>query len=859
MFKLRGAIVAGLAFVLSSCCLWKPADPGGVLVPANAYGEVPAEAKVVSNRKFLRRVADGKLKVLPPQGDRKAELAQFQSDVQTLQAIPEKDRSPDVRSILEAVTAGVDPLVEPTATANGPNGQTAEYRLLSLAVEARIAVEAERIAVDRDNSLAAYRLTYEAAPPSARQGLPAPDALAGSALAAIEEARAKLGAALSLVPDLGEVRSEESVAHAALAAAAAPEPTPTECGAAVQGNDGTFDCPTSANGIHRRLWWPLKRFVTPIKDQARRGLCWAFAAVAALESRELVVKGETRNLSEQYFNYRWKTTLSPRPTSEGDFPDFALAFLNGFPGAASAIPNENFWLYNPACSRPQMPSPVTPFAFDCKSYLGTCSPTPSEGPMTCTKNPSGDVCGIEIFAVEPAAGVPSMSPVQVWKSGQTLDLDALRALLANGQPLLASLNVYRGFQNPVGGVIDDYADITSAGKKEGGGHDILFVGFVTNDDIGPLLLEKPGLGGGYFIAKNSWGCRGDGGYVYVPAKYVSLFFKRLMASSIPADRSAEWNDAKNAASQAPKLQITKPYLSADVVLSPYRADFSKDIVLTAVANDAQDGANCCADTFKWSFANGVSLGAGGTATLPAIFLDGRKEARVQVVGRDSDGNLAKAVLWLADIEPAIHVVSPLPHQALFTGVEHTFEAKVKAEGLPGDLDCSKLSWHTEPFSGQGAVFGCTPTFKWSFPDNLDLVVEGLHGVHPMKTSVPIRLIVNALGGPPEVAIFPEPNDNASDSSARVRFTILDPGGPGMADLGPYQLTWELEYQGVRKPANAIRFLLQPEVIINTRDTFVPDCSDTSPDFVIHLKVFDPEGLEGNASAQFSYTQTPCIN
>ncbi len=130
----------------------------------------------------------------------------------------------------------------------------------------------------------------------------------------------------------------------------------------------------------------------------------------------------------------------------------------------------------------------------------------------------------------------------------------------------------------------------------------------------------------------------------------------------------------------------------------------------------------------------------------------------------------------------------------------------------------------------------------------------------MKASVPVKLIVNASKGPPEIAIFPEPNDNAADSSVRVRYTILDPGGPGMADLGKYQLTWELEYpHGVRKPANASQFLLHPEVIINTRETFVPDCSDTSPDLMIHVTVVDPEGLVGTAKAPFSYNQPPCIN
>ncbi|WP_161882536.1 hypothetical protein [Deinococcus alpinitundrae] len=54
------------------------------------------------------------------------------------------------------------------------------------------------------------------------------------------------------------------------------------------GVDTAGTCTPSASGITSNFWWPQKRFTTPIKQQ---GMRWGFAAVAGLESRELVVNG----------------------------------------------------------------------------------------------------------------------------------------------------------------------------------------------------------------------------------------------------------------------------------------------------------------------------------------------------------------------------------------------------------------------------------------------------------------------------------------------------------------------------------------------------------------------------------------
>jgi len=169
---------------------------------------------------------------------------------------------------------------------------------------------------------------------------------------------------------------------------------------ASSGSDGAACGAHSASGLFTNFWWPLKRFFTPTRDQARRGTCWDFAALATLESRELVVSDHEVNLSEQFMAQRTKPLWDNADDFDGSTP---AALLNNAVTTGTLIPQENYWTYNPASGRPdnafQEDDPATPavneqiagtaasYAGACKTYApgGTCSETSHESPMVCAK------------------------------------------------------------------------------------------------------------------------------------------------------------------------------------------------------------------------------------------------------------------------------------------------------------------------------------------------------------------------------------------------------------------------------------------------------------------------------------------
>lgn len=64
-------------------------------------------------------------------------------------------------------------------------------------------------------------------------------------------------------------------------------------------NKGQFVDYNEKVGIPESIDWRTKGVVNPVKDQQQCGSCWAFSAVAAMESRNAIASGKLLSLSEQ--------------------------------------------------------------------------------------------------------------------------------------------------------------------------------------------------------------------------------------------------------------------------------------------------------------------------------------------------------------------------------------------------------------------------------------------------------------------------------------------------------------------------------------------------------------------------------
>lgn len=102
----------------------------------------------------------------------------------------------------------------------------------------------------------------------------------------------------------------------------------------IQGNDYAMYAYNLSNGSLPSSYSSVsKGYVTSIKRQAGGGNCWAFAAIATLESCILKATGASpddidlseenmKNIAELYSIYGWNA-----PTNEGGYPDMALGYL----------------------------------------------------------------------------------------------------------------------------------------------------------------------------------------------------------------------------------------------------------------------------------------------------------------------------------------------------------------------------------------------------------------------------------------------------------------------------------------------------------------------------------------------------
>ncbi len=526
-----------------------PAATETLFVANNAWTTaLPADAATVTTDEFRRQQVAGELHVVTPASQLTLRTAHQQKVAAERDFLESRtDLSAEVAALLLQARTATDFEASPVATL--PGGQ--QVVLIDLDSRIENAAENYRRAHDPANALAAYAFSYSLLNDAVKTQVPAPDTLRGGTLDQIRQATQQLDTALATMPDLDNTRLDPDAPPGAQDAAGAVRALAVKV---KPGNGVDNDGPCAPTGLARRFWFPLRAFVSPVKSQASRGTCWAFAAIASVESRERVQNNFPLDLSEQYLVNKVKHEWSPVDYGDGGS---SAGALNAAVDRNELLLSEADWTYNPATGRPPnafdagVASTAAAYVGTCTGYgpAGSCSETAHESERVCTRALGLDFCGF-VNAAPVGSGTRASRVRLLWSSGETFNVNQYRALLASGVSLMASFPVYEGFRAaPATGIVSDYGmqmrdSMNNLVNGTYGGHLVQIVGFISNEQLSfPGAAPSNVGGGGYFIIRNSWGCRtADSGYFYVPADYVSSRFSTLEALDFDARRSTRWND-----------------------------------------------------------------------------------------------------------------------------------------------------------------------------------------------------------------------------------------------------------------------------------------------------------------------------
>ncbi len=554
-----------------------PTPPSPLFDEKNAWKEaIPSDAEIVSPEEFERRIKAGETEIVSTESLAAQKVAldkKFRDEKSYLSGLSEK--SEYVTQLLEQAANSTTFLGD--VIAEGPDGPVT---LLGLGTQILEAAEAQRLAQDVTNALDVYTLTYALLPDDLKSQAATPESLKGKSLADVEVALNTLNELLGTLSStqLDGVRLETGIN------------LQTQAVNAGNGDDEWYDIPVFPDGrgdgikdicprptnLFANYWFPLKNFISPVKNQGGRGTCWAFTAIGALESRERVQNNNPANLSEQFLVNKVKEDWDSDDDNDGYWSEEALrlAVDNG-----QNFPSEAGWTYNRSLARPN-----NSYANSCNGYTGDCSDTSHQSRRVCTDLLFGDYCSYVTVKYN-GAGVAASHSSQIWKNGETFNLENYRLLLSQGHVIMASFPVYRGFMDDVtvNGVVSNYSQTQLDNKGNQisgsyGNHAVQIVGFLSNSDLGTPGSPANVGGGGYFIIKNSWGCgAGDGGYYYIPADYVSSIFTRLSILNFDNRRSDTWHkeQANPGSAETPKIEIKSNPARVDLRVATDLAAFFK--------------------------------------------------------------------------------------------------------------------------------------------------------------------------------------------------------------------------------------------------------------------------------------------
>jgi hypothetical protein len=310
--------------------------------------------------------------------------------------------------------------------------------------------------------------------------------------------------------------------------------TPATLGRGADGDLETFQfldphCDVSPKGIYAldpREW---KSRLGCIKDQGNRGSCVSFAIASALETAYARTHAERLDLSEQGLYARIKLNqplVDPKRHDDGANTEEAL---KGLAAGQSIVGFEDHWGYNPSPKRERIPGAPAPYYWEnsCSGYDETCSEAAHQAEAVC--QPVGqlnlEVCSWQTPEADDGLRV-EQSGLQLWDpNDRVASLAAVKTALDAGLEVVLSLMVNNPFKAAVEG--DGLVKYGGENVSSFGFHAVHAVAYVDNDTLATFAPDVPpgsagAVGeGGYLIVRNSWGpCAGDGGYLYLPYRWV---------------------------------------------------------------------------------------------------------------------------------------------------------------------------------------------------------------------------------------------------------------------------------------------------------------------------------------------------
>lgn len=310
------------------------------------------------------------------------------------------------------------------------------------------------------------------------------------------------------------------------------------------GLDTRGDCTASPTGLYAAIDFPLKKFLPDVKSQGGRGTCWAFATVGAVETTLNRDFNRRVNLSEEDFVSYNKILAGQLDAGDGFWP-LAAATQSQKDGYRFAY--ENAWQYNQSWKRSAKEAPKDSghwtYTSTCTDYpyAASCSDTVHQAPSACLLVNGKQSCGFQLAQKRSPYGIDMNRSSNLYDpANRDASLFWTALALRAGNPVLMThdANYLKG-----GGFVGDvpYSSVShcddnnknckpnTAADVQNWNHVVMLVGFVTNAELKARLPGAPQVdGGGYFIAKNSWGsCWGDGGYAYLPWNWMEKYVGRL--------------------------------------------------------------------------------------------------------------------------------------------------------------------------------------------------------------------------------------------------------------------------------------------------------------------------------------------